>query len=189
MWKRTPFPKYRRVKRSSALEPYYQMIEDWLGRENCQATRIHELVGRQGYSGSYETVKRYVRAVKQKRDRIAYLRFETLPRQQAQVDFADFQVVMANGAVKTLYVLVMVWGYSRHMYIEFVERCTMTDFLDCHQQAFRFFGGSPVRFSTTTCETWWFVGMWARLRSIGPFWSIESIGIQTVGLPALLPVV
>jgi len=45
--------------------------------------------------------------------------------------------------VKTLYVFVMVLGYSRHMYIEFVERCTMTVFLDCHHQAFRFFGGVP----------------------------------------------
>ncbi len=71
------------------------MIEDWLGRENYQATRIHELVSRQGYGGSYETVKRYVRAIKQKRNRIAYLRFGTPPGQQAQVHFADFQVMMA----------------------------------------------------------------------------------------------
>jgi len=136
-------PAYRVGARRSALAPHYEVIDEWLCTQDYQATRVHELVRRQGYAGSYETVKRYVRAVKQKRDRIAYLRFETLAGQQAQVDFADFQIVLANGAVQTLYVFVMVLGYSRHMYIEFIDRCTMTVFLDCHQQAFRFFGGVP----------------------------------------------
>lgn len=137
------FPKYEAVERKSGLMPYYQMIADWLSHEDYQATRVHELAAQQGYSGGYETVKRYVRMLKEKRDRVAYLRFETLPGQQAQVDFADFQVVSANGDIQTLYVFVMVLGYSRQMYIEFIERCTMTTFLDCHQNAFRFLGGVP----------------------------------------------
>lgn len=140
---RTAFAQYRAVSRKSGLEPYYGMIDDWLSREDYQAARVHEMVGRQGYQGSYETVKRYVREVKQKRDRIAYLRFETLPGQQAQVDFADFKIILANGEVQTLYLFVMVLGYSRHLYAEFVERCTMTAFLDCHHNAFEFFGGVP----------------------------------------------
>lgn len=137
------FPKYQAVERKSGLAPYHRMIEDWLSTENYQATRVHEMVRQQGYSGGYETVKRHVRMLKEKRDRIAYLRFETLPGQQAQVDFADFQSVSANGDVQTLYVFLMVLGYSRQMYIEFVERCTMTTFLDCHQNAFRFLSGVP----------------------------------------------
>ena len=119
------------------------MIEDWLKTEDYHATKVHEMVVRQGYQGGYGTVKIYVRAVKEQRDRIAYLRFETMPGQQAQVDFADFQSVSDSGYVHTLYVFLMVLGYSRQMYLEFVERCTMTVFLDCHQNAFRFFGGVP----------------------------------------------
>jgi len=137
------FPKYQAVERRSGLEPYHKMIDDWLGTEDYLATRIYELVKQQGYQGGYETVKRYVRIVKERRDRLAYIRFETTPGQQAQVDFADFQTVSASGEVHTLYVFLMVLGYSRQMYIEFVERCTMTVFLDCHQNAFRFFGGVP----------------------------------------------
>jgi len=137
------FPAYREVQRQSALSPYHKIIEDWLSTEDYLATRVHELVTQQGYRGSYETVKRYVRTVKEKRDRIAYVRFETMPGQQAQVDFADFQVLNPDGQVQTLYLFVMVLGYSRHMYVEFVERCTMTAFLDCHLNAFSFFGGVP----------------------------------------------
>jgi transposase len=111
--------------------------------ENYKATRIYELVNLQGYKGSYETVKRYVGQVKQERDRVAYLRFETHPGLQAQVDLADFKVVIDTGVEITLYVFIMVLGFSRHMYVEFIERCTMRVFQDCHKNAFGFFGGVP----------------------------------------------
>jgi len=137
------FPRYRVQSRSSGLQPYYGVIQDWLEAEDYRATRVHELVVQQGYVGGYETVKRYVRRVKERRDRIAYLRFETMPGQQAQVDFGDFQVLGPDGQVQTLHVFVMVLGYSRHIYVEFVERCTMPVFLDCHINAFRAFGGIP----------------------------------------------
>lgn len=137
------FPAYRKVKRKSALEPWYGTIGDWLNAEDYQATRIHEMLARHGYQGSYTMVKRYVRQVKESRDRIAYLRFETMPGQQAQVDFGDFQVMLPDGTVQTLYTFVMVLGFSRHMYVEFIEWCTMTAFLDCHINAFSAFGGVP----------------------------------------------
>lgn len=96
------------------------------------------------------TVKRYVREVKEDRGRVAYVRFETVPGLQAQVDFSDFKVVEADGRQTTLYSFMMVLGFSRHMYVEFVEHCTMTSFLDCHQRAFGILGASFQRFSTTT---------------------------------------
>jgi hypothetical protein len=37
----------------------------------------------------------------------------------------------------------MVLGFSRQMYVEFIERCTMSTFLDCHKNAFGYFGGIP----------------------------------------------
>ncbi len=136
-------PKYKVESRKSDLEPYYRMIGDWLKAENYKAIRIYELVSLQGYRGSYETVKRYVSRVKGERDRVAYLRYETHPGFQAQVDLADFKVVIATGVEITLYVFIMVLGFSRHMYVEFIERCTMTVFQDCHKNAFGFFGGVP----------------------------------------------
>ncbi len=136
-------PKYKVENRGSGLEPYHPMIGDWLKDQDYKATRIYELVVLQGYEGSYETVKRYVGQVKGERDRVAYLRFETQPGLQAQVDLADFKVVVASGEELTIYVFVMVLGFSRHMYVEFIERCTMTAFLDCHINAFGYFGGIP----------------------------------------------
>jgi transposase len=137
------FPRYTTGKRGSGLAPYHQMIRDWLKEDDFRATRIHEMVIAQGYQGSYETVKRFVRQVKEARDRVAYIRFETVPGLQAQVDFGDFKVRDAGGTDTTLYAFVMVLGFSRHMYVEFIERCTMTGFLDCHKHAFGYFRGVP----------------------------------------------
>jgi transposase len=134
-------PQYKKVSRHSKLEPYYGMIQDWLAQEDYQATRIYELLIQQRYEGSYETVKRYVRGIKEERDRVAYIRFETVPGLQAQVDFADFKVIEADGKETTLYSFIMILGYSRHMYVELVDHCTMTSFLDCHKNAFGYFGG------------------------------------------------
>ncbi|MFQ5606272.1 MAG: IS21 family transposase [bacterium] len=135
------FPRYSAVNRKSDLEQYHRLIEDWLSQENYQATRIHDLVVLQGYEGSYDTVKRFVRQVKERRDRVAYVRFETVPGLQAQVDFGDFKVTDSAGNETTVYAFVMVLGFSRHKYVEFIDRCTMTTFLDCHCNAFGYFGG------------------------------------------------
>lgn len=137
-------PVYHRANRQSILEPYYELIQGWLEQENYQATRIYELTQLQGYRGSYDVLVRYVRGLKEQRDRKAYIRFETMPGQQAQVDFGDFQVVDERGRTETIYCFVMALGYSRHMYIEFINRCSLSAFLNCHQNAFGFFGGVPA---------------------------------------------
>jgi len=134
-------PVYRKKTRVSELEPYYGMINDWLQQQDYRATKVYDLLQLQGYGKSYDVVRRYVKTVKEQRDRTAYIRFETIPGQQAQVDFGDFQVANGDGTTTTVYCFIMVLGYSRHMYIEFIDRCTMTNFLACHQHAFGFFGG------------------------------------------------
>ena len=140
----TELPVYRQVNRQSKLEAYQGLIEGWLSQQDYQASRIHELLQCQGFDGSYDIVQRYVKKVKERRDRVAYIRFETMPGQQAQVDFGEFQISRADGTILTVYCFIMVLGYSRNMYIEFVDKCTMTKFLACHQHAFGFFGGIPA---------------------------------------------
>jgi len=137
-------PTYRKINRTSKLEPYYPLIEGWLKEQAFQATRIHELLIAEGFDGAYHTVRRYVKQIKEQRDRQAYIRFETMPGQQAQVDFGDFQISCADGSKITIYAFVMALGFSRHMYVEFIDRCTLPNFLACHQHAFGFFGGIPA---------------------------------------------
>jgi len=136
-------PVYKKSNRESCLKPYYGLIEGWLQQQDYQASRIYELLQGQGFKGSYDVVQRHVKKLKNKRDQVAYVRFETLPGQQAQVDFGDFVISCSDGSKLTIYCFIMVLGYSRKMYIEFIDRCTLANFLKCHQKAFAYFGGIP----------------------------------------------
>ena len=131
-------------KRKSLLDPYRDNIKAWLEDDmDYTATWIYDRLSAMGFSGSYEIVKRKVSAIKSERQKIAYMRFETEPGYQGQVDFGEFQVEQADGSVKKLYLFSMIPGYSRKIYGELVERCDLATFLDCHIRAFEYFGGVP----------------------------------------------
>ncbi len=130
--------------RKSLLDPYHNSIKAWLDEdEYYTATWIYDRLVNQGYAGSYETVKRKVGKLKKYKQKIAYMRFETDPGHQAQVDFGEFQVELPDGSIKKLYLFSMILGYSRKIYTEFIERCDMPSFLDCHIHAFEYFAGIP----------------------------------------------
>jgi transposase len=136
------FPEYRRTERRvSILAPFARMIHDWLSQDNYRASWVWERLKSLGYTGSYETVKRLVRPIKQQQARLAYIRFETMPGMQAQVDWADFQISEPDGRTRTVYLFILVLGYCRALYAEFVRRCTLESFLDGHIHAFRYLGG------------------------------------------------
>lgn len=131
-------------RRKSILDPYHDMIKAWLEEDGYYTgTWIYDHLVSQGYSGSYETVKRKVSEMKKQRQKIAYMRFETNPGHQAQVDFGEFQVQLPDGSTRKLYLFSMILGYSRKIYSELIERCDMPHFLDCHIHAFEYFGGIP----------------------------------------------
>lgn len=134
-----------KVDRPSILDSFKPMVASWLKDDpDYQASWILDQLRKLGYSGGYTIVKDFVREIKQENSRIAYIRFETEPGRQAQVDFGDFKVVEADGNERTLYMFSMAPGFSRQPYTEFLERCDMTSFLDAHQRAFAYFGGVPA---------------------------------------------
>jgi len=137
-------PEYSKTrKKESILAPFYQMIEDWLAQDDYRATWIFQRIKDLGYSGSYDTLKPFVRSIKARNRRQAYLRFETVPGLQGQVDWGDFKVSAADAVDLTLYLFVLVLGFSRAMYAEFVSQCTLQAFMDAHIHAFKYLGGVP----------------------------------------------
>jgi len=134
-----------KADRSSILDEFRPTIESWLEKDNdFQATNILDHIRKIGYSGGYTIVRDLVREIKQENNRIAYIRFETEPGRQAQVDFGDFAVVEPDGSESKIYLFSMILGYSREPYCEFLKRCNMESFLDAHQRAFAHFGGVPA---------------------------------------------
>ena len=138
-------PQYNKQKRrESILTPYHQMIRDWLDHDDYRATWIFDKLKDLGYTGGYDTVRYFVRDVKNQKARLAYIRFETEPGCQAQMDWADFKVLNPDGSTFFVYLFVMVLGFSRATFACFVDRCTLHAFMDSHIAAFHYLGGVPA---------------------------------------------
>ena len=101
-----------------------------------------ELRASRGYTGSYETVKRWVaplRDVQGHADR-ALLRFETPPGQQSQIDWGQALVPFRAGPV-VVHVFVLTLGFSRRGFYYACADERLAQFLDSHERAFAHFGG------------------------------------------------
>ncbi|MFH1546971.1 MAG: IS21 family transposase, partial [bacterium] len=132
------------IQRKSLLDPYQGNIAYWLDDDlEYRATWIYDRLANMGFTGSYEIVKRKVHEIKAEKQRVAYMRFETEPGFQAQVDFGEFQVENLDGTIRKLYLFSMILGYSRKIYGELIDHCDLPTFLDCHINAFEYFGGVP----------------------------------------------
>ena len=129
----------------SKLDPYKVQINIWLDEASYSATRIWEKIKEQGFDGGYTVVKQYVRGKKEQLNEHATVRFETMPGMQGQVDWAYFEdyKVLEHGEYKKLYCFLMILGYSRTRYIEFVTDMSTDTLIRCHINAFRYYGGYP----------------------------------------------
>ena len=139
-----PKPKPR-AKRGSKLDAYKEYIDGRLseGLENCVVVlrEIREL----GYEGCYATLTNYVRGHRRPRQPSATMRFETESGEQAQVDWGVFSYIGEDGRKHRMWAFVMVLGWSRAIYVEFVRRADVAAFIRCHLNAFDYFGGVPRR--------------------------------------------
>lgn len=141
---REGLPEYeRRERQKSKLEEYYSTIKSYLEEDNYKGTWIYDKLKKMGYHGSYDLVRRYVQGIKGEMNRLAYVRFETEPGRQAQVDWGEFQIENSDGTVTTLQLFLMILGYSRALYVELAANAKMEALLDCHKRAFEYLQGVP----------------------------------------------
>lgn len=142
--KKETTPKYNRKKqKESKLNPHKGYIRAQLEQYSLTAERLFRKLKEQGYKGGYGIVARFVNIEKKELRKQAVLRFETLPGEQAQVDwgyFGDIYDQEQKRRIK-LYCFFMILGYSRTLYIEFFERAHITNFLIGHNNAFKYFNG------------------------------------------------
>lgn len=139
-------PKYELSEpKPSKLDPYKVQIDLWLEEAPYSAVRIQEKLEEIGCDCKYTIIRQYVATKKTEFNQKATVRFETIPGLQAQVDWAFFENyrVYEDGQWKKLYCFLMILGYSRMRYIEFVTDMSTSTLIRCHINAFRYFGGYP----------------------------------------------
>jgi hypothetical protein len=128
--------------RLTLLDPYKALILATLEQHpRLRATRLFEMVRDRGYPGSARQVRHYVRGVRPAARAEAYLRLETLPGEQGQVDWGNFGKITVGNAERSLSCFVMVLSCSRAVHARFALDQTLESFLRGHVEAFSAMGG------------------------------------------------
>lgn len=138
---RTPPPPPRR-KWDLLLTPYHAFIVETLRQyPTLCATRLYDMLRERGYGGSANTVRRYVKPLRPRKIPEAFLLIETLPGEQAQVDWAHVGQFCVEGGTRALWMFVMVLAHSRALYAELVLDLTVHSLVRSLVRACRHFGG------------------------------------------------
>jgi hypothetical protein len=100
---------------SSVCEPYRETIARELARGRNAMGVLQDLVDGYGFAGGYQSVKQFVRKLRGVRSPEARAIIETLPGEEAQVDYGSGPMVRdpQNGKCRRTRLFVMTLGYSR----------------------------------------------------------------------------
>ena len=138
----TPPQSHKRKKSASIVDPYKDYIRLRIEEySRISAQRLHREIQTQGFTGSYSSVKQYVRRIRPEIPKPPIYRYESKPGKQVQVDWGSCGYVEIDGKRRQLYCFAMILGYSRMRYVEFTLRVDVPTFIQCHINAFRYFGG------------------------------------------------
>jgi transposase len=129
---------------ASASEPYRELIELALARGRNAMAIWQDLVSAQGFTGSYQSVKRFVRRLRGAPTPEAHPVIVTEPGQEAQVDYGSGPMVRdpQSGKYRRTRLFVMTLGYSRKAVRLLVFRSNSRTWAELHEKAFRRLGGA-----------------------------------------------
>ena len=140
-------PRYGpRAPRPSVVDAYVHYVTERVHAfPELSTERLLREVRAMGYQGGRTALGDLVREIRPSRARGFEVRFETPAGQQAQVDFAHFNVEFddAPGQRRSIWLFSMVLGHSRYLWGRFVEHQDLQTVLRCHMEAFEHLGGVP----------------------------------------------
>lgn len=150
-----PDPPKPRVKRASKLDPFKEQIDKFLEIDpSSSATVILQRIASLGYDGGITILKDYLHTVRgQHIKKTPFIRFESLPGEQCQVDWGHFGSMTYGDTKRKLYCLAVIEAHSRLLYLEFSHSQRQETLHRCLLNAFRFFKGTPKELVTDNMLT------------------------------------
>ena len=132
------------VKRPSKLDHFKDEIARLLEIDSTvSAVVIYQRITKLGFDGEISTLRKYLREVrgafKKKRP---FIRFESLPGQQLQIDWGHFGSIAYGNTKRRLYCMAVVECHSRLLYLEFTHSQRQETLHRCLLHAFVFFKGT-----------------------------------------------
>jgi transposase len=142
-------PSMRVAPHAATLEPYRDQIATWIDDDHLLLTRVQELLSQQhGVAVAYTTLRRYVRqAGLWKQPRSTVRMAPTAPGEVAEMDFGKLGTLIdpVTGKRQVVWGLLVVLVYSRYSFFWPLVQQTVDATIEGLEQAWRFFGGHPVR--------------------------------------------
>jgi transposase/5S rRNA maturation endonuclease (ribonuclease M5) len=133
----TKIPKFAR----SACECHQEWIEVQVRLGRNAMSIYQDLVELFGFSHRYNSVKRFVRRLKEQ-DPERYDRLEFLMGEEAQVDYGQGALTLhANGKYRRPRLFVMTLKYSGRAFRKVVWKSSKEIWCRLHEEAFRYFAG------------------------------------------------
>lgn len=143
-----PFPKIGPVR--ERLEHLLAENEARPRRDRLRLTRVWDLLVREGYDGSYDSVRRYAARWREEARAapgdggMAFVPLLFAPGEAFQFDWSHEDVEIAGQPMRVKAAHVRLCA-SRAIYVRVYPRETQEMVFDAHARAFAFFGGVPTR--------------------------------------------
>jgi transposase len=140
-----PNPKRPLIQRPSRLDPFKEEIHRLLDiDQEASAVVILQRIASMGFNGEITILRDYLRQIRgQSKNRQAFIRFESPPGVQCQIDWGHFGSLSYGNTKRKLYCMAVTECHSRLLYLEFTHSQRQETLHRCLLNAFRFFQGSP----------------------------------------------
>jgi transposase len=141
--------RYQRCERTMKRDAYAAYLRERWEQGVQNASKLFDEIQKRGYTGGYTQVKELVRPWREEERQRGYVRFETGPGEQSQMDWGHF----GNWQGQRLYAFALTLGYSRMRYVEFTQRQDTETLLSCLVHAFHYLGGVTESILTDNMKT------------------------------------
>jgi len=131
------------IQAASVCEPFREIIEVEINKGRNAVAIWQDLVSRHGFTGAYNTVKRFVRKRRGAPPVTAKAVIITAPGEEAQVDYGEGPLVRhpQTGKYRRPRLFVLTLGFSRKTVRLLTWRSSTKTWAQLHETAFRRLGG------------------------------------------------
>jgi transposase len=138
-------PPPKQTTTASASEPFRELIEQALSRGRNAKAIWQDLVDDHGFTGGYQSVKRFIIKLRGSPEKQPCAVIVTEPGEEAQVDYGEGPMVLdpQSGRYRRTRLFVLTLGYSRKCVRLIVFTSSTRTWAELHEKAFARIGGAP----------------------------------------------
>ena len=139
-----PEPVHKQSVRTSKLDPYRDLISQFLEQDpQVKAPVVLQRLQQNGFDGKITMVRDYLQKTRrQRKPREPFIRFESPPGNQVQIDWGHFGSLLYGDTKRKLYALAVTESFSRMLYVQFTHSQKQEALHQGLLNAFKFFDGS-----------------------------------------------